>query len=409
MLPVIYINVHANYRYLLECLDSGKAAWQKLKAHFNCLTMRQHITAHADSYGIIHDPELPINKYIQSLTAAQKKLKNLGCTIDNTEFIDVYLMHLNSLFHPACAYILAQKTELDLEMVKSMLVRSASADLVLIKSGLSEIVLAARGQNIQSGVHNRSDSFMDGGFKWCDLYWIYSFLLFHKDALAYHRPHSQISILLSISSFGHQPGQLSQRPSRAISSSSSSSPPNPPILISIHHIPHHSSCLNIHCLIPFTYDYTFINSLAFDHLISLNFSSLMVNFLKANRPGLLCAHVFIASHSVLILKEVFPHAGKCLPGLRVYMSLRRGHLGEHYSSKAKETPPSPATLLQACLLIAKAEKVVKAQKKIFKKGQTGENLDENQSDAHLIFLDHASPALAKKKKKKLVIQAPHPH
>ncbi|RDB20702.1 hypothetical protein Hypma_012325 [Hypsizygus marmoreus] len=121
----MYITVHADYRYLLEGLDSGKAAWQKLKAHFNRSTMGHRIAARADLYSIIHDPELPIDKYIQSLTTARKRLKDLGCAIDNTEFIDVLLMHLDSSFHPVRAYILAQKTEPDLETVKSMLVGSA--------------------------------------------------------------------------------------------------------------------------------------------------------------------------------------------------------------------------------------------------------------------------------------------
>ncbi|RDB24024.1 hypothetical protein Hypma_008876, partial [Hypsizygus marmoreus] len=149
MLPVMYITVHADYRYLLEGLDSGKAACQKLKAHFNCSTMRHHITACADLYGIIHDPELPIDKYIQSLTAVQKKLKDLECTIDNLKFINVLLMHLDSSFHPVHTYILAQKTEPDLETVP---------DMPLHTSDLHPIP-----------IDEKSDPFMDGGFKWGDV------------------------------------------------------------------------------------------------------------------------------------------------------------------------------------------------------------------------------------------------
>ncbi|RDB14972.1 hypothetical protein Hypma_016171 [Hypsizygus marmoreus] len=117
----------------------------------------------------------------------------------------------------------------------------------------------------------------------------------------------------------------------SVSSSSSSSPSNPPILVSTHHIPHHSSCPNIHCSIPFAHDYTFINPLRIrpPHIPQLLITRGKLPggpidldyYVLSHKPDFKLktgAHVFIASHGVLVLKEVFPHAGKRLPGLRVF-------------------------------------------------------------------------------------------
>lgn len=134
-LAFIYMRVEDEYHYLIDDLESGRAAWAKLAGHFQRSTMGHRMTARSEFYAITHDPSRPIEFYIQSLQASKKKMEALGCKVDDTEFKDVLLMHLDPSFHSVCVNILAQKTEPTLDDVKAILTSSAAAIDMVVKPG----------------------------------------------------------------------------------------------------------------------------------------------------------------------------------------------------------------------------------------------------------------------------------
>ena len=71
----------------------------------------------------------------------RKKLESLGCKINDIEFKDILLMHLDSSYHSVCTTILAQKTEPSLDDIKSILTSSAAADIIEVKVEDQEIAL----------------------------------------------------------------------------------------------------------------------------------------------------------------------------------------------------------------------------------------------------------------------------
>ena len=91
----IYMAVEDDYQYLIEDLDSGLKAWENLRDHFQRSMISHRISTHREFYSIIHNPSKPITFYVKSLLDARKKLELLGCKIDDIEFKDVLLMHLD--------------------------------------------------------------------------------------------------------------------------------------------------------------------------------------------------------------------------------------------------------------------------------------------------------------------------
>ena len=162
----IYMAVEDDYQYLIKDLDSGLKAWEKLRDHFQCSTISHRISACREFYGITHDPSKPITFYVKSLLDAQKKLESLSCKIDDIEFKDVLLMHLNSSYHSVHTTILAQKTEPSLDDIKSILTSSAAADIVEVKVKHQEIALRTHvcTQKMKGG----SGVIDEKGYHWCD-------------------------------------------------------------------------------------------------------------------------------------------------------------------------------------------------------------------------------------------------
>lgn len=137
IIAYIYSKVDPDYHYLIQDLESGQEAWKALKGHFEKSTTGYRMQAREQFYSITHDTSKPIDFYIQSLTAAKRKLSALGVKVDDTEFMDVLLMHLDPSFYPIRTTILAQK-EPTLEQVITLLTSSTSADLP------SDFVMAAQ-------------------------------------------------------------------------------------------------------------------------------------------------------------------------------------------------------------------------------------------------------------------------
>ena len=167
----IYMKVEDEYQYLIEDLVSGKEAWNALKKHFEHSTMGHRMNARKEFYDIIHDPSKSIEFYIQSLTSAQKKLSSLGVTIEDKEFKDVLLMHLDPSFYSVRTTILAQKAEPTLDDIKSILTSSTAADEVTVKLEPQDAVLMARGRSLQMGNSGQEGKgLVDAkGYHWCDV------------------------------------------------------------------------------------------------------------------------------------------------------------------------------------------------------------------------------------------------
>ena len=49
------MKVEDEYHYLIDDLESGKAAWTKLADHFQCSTMGHCMAARSEFYKITHD------------------------------------------------------------------------------------------------------------------------------------------------------------------------------------------------------------------------------------------------------------------------------------------------------------------------------------------------------------------
>ncbi|KAF5374694.1 hypothetical protein D9615_008924 [Tricholomella constricta] len=140
--------------------------YRKVDAEY-CYLLLHHgpSNARAEFYAITHDPDRSIHAYLEALQSARRKMEALGCKVDDTEFKDVLLMHLDTTFHSVQLNILAQTAEPELAKIKSMLNSSTAAD-VMVKS---EDVRARAGQR-GSGRKEGSEGYVDSkGFRWCDI------------------------------------------------------------------------------------------------------------------------------------------------------------------------------------------------------------------------------------------------
>lgn len=190
IIAYIYSKIDPDYHYLIQDLESGQEAWKALKGHFEKSTMAYRMQAREQFYSITHDPSKPIDFYIQSLKAAKRKMSALGVKVDDTEFMDVLLMHLDPSFHSIRTTILTQKDP-TLDQIISLLTSSTSADMV-IKSEPDSVMVAGRirgrgfaenggrssgsgswrnqeGRYNQESGHGGSGSPIDSkGFRWCN-------------------------------------------------------------------------------------------------------------------------------------------------------------------------------------------------------------------------------------------------
>jgi len=143
MLPYLFVAIKEDFQYLVEDENTVLAAWTKLKNHFQCSTLGVRMVAQKEFYDITHDPSRLIFPYVQSVLAAKKKLTSLGCTITDTEVMDILLIRLNPSYHPVRITIFSQKSEPKLEDVKTILTASSASDNIIIKNEPVEELLAA--------------------------------------------------------------------------------------------------------------------------------------------------------------------------------------------------------------------------------------------------------------------------
>ncbi|KAG6912411.1 hypothetical protein DXG01_014822 [Tephrocybe rancida] len=67
LVAIISTKVSDPYLYLVEDLRSAKAAWSALSKHFNWSTIGRHIAARSELYSIIHNPDQPVEFYLNAL------------------------------------------------------------------------------------------------------------------------------------------------------------------------------------------------------------------------------------------------------------------------------------------------------------------------------------------------------
>ncbi|GJJ09167.1 hypothetical protein Clacol_003389 [Clathrus columnatus] len=175
----IYSKVLPEHLHIIEDETTATSAWAKLKAHFKKPTVGHRMAAWRAFYYIRHDPEQPISKYIQDVSATCAKLKTFGCTVTDTKLIDVLLMNLDESLHHIHAIILSQKEEPDLSSVKNILIgaNSHSAD---VKMEYDTTLLAHSSRNSSHGCspHSHESPSNNGpsspppvdeqGYRWCD-------------------------------------------------------------------------------------------------------------------------------------------------------------------------------------------------------------------------------------------------
>lgn len=179
LLPAfIYAKVSPHYQYLVEDEETATAAWTKLKAYFEKSTMGHRMAARRAFHTVKHDAYMSIAAYIQAVTSARAKLEAFGCTVTDTECVDVMLMNLDESFSTIRTTILAQKNEPDLKTVKAMLMDGSSNTVNIKIENSNETALGGCGYRASAHVRpsrprlstpNPSANPIDEkGYRWCD-------------------------------------------------------------------------------------------------------------------------------------------------------------------------------------------------------------------------------------------------
>jgi gag-polypeptide of LTR copia-type len=167
MLSFIWSRISPEYQFLVEELDSGLAAWKALKDRFQKSTMARRIKARSDFHHVCHDPEKPIDIYLNSVETACNILKGLGCNIDDTEVIDVLLMNLDESFEGIRTSILSSKSEPSLTDIKAMLIASSSAISIKHETKLEAVFATRSSQFKKTAPPSGLSPPDDRGYRWC--------------------------------------------------------------------------------------------------------------------------------------------------------------------------------------------------------------------------------------------------
>ncbi|TFK25319.1 hypothetical protein FA15DRAFT_655267 [Coprinopsis marcescibilis] len=173
LLPYIYASMAPEQRWRIKDLTSASTAWGTLKMAYTKSTMGRCIHACDTLDAINHDPTRSMDFYIQSVTNAFQRLKDLGEQIANTAIGDHLLRHLDESYHPVHTSILAQESEPDLSKIKSILRGSASSEvLIKIESGFFSKGGKSTGGPLKGKTPARdepaTEGFREGKFKWCN-------------------------------------------------------------------------------------------------------------------------------------------------------------------------------------------------------------------------------------------------
>jgi hypothetical protein len=177
MAAIIWSVISEELQYLVLGKTSGLDAWKAVKERFQRSTLARRFKCREDFHHIEHDPSKSIDIYIHAIETARQRLKDLGCTVDDTQTLDVLLMNLHPSYHTIRTSILTAQSEPSLSDVKGILIGSASSAIV-IKSEPVDIAFAAgpkrgvskkkSGQFSRSGTNPSSSPEDDKGFRWCD-------------------------------------------------------------------------------------------------------------------------------------------------------------------------------------------------------------------------------------------------
>ncbi|KAG6906036.1 hypothetical protein DXG01_016201 [Tephrocybe rancida] len=174
LVTIISTKVSDLYLYLVEDLRSAKSAWNALSKHFNWSTIGCRIAACSEPYSIIHNPDQPIEFYLNALQKCCSKLEALNVKVEDQEFKvkDLLIMHLDPSFNHICLNILALTDEPTLDSIKLMLISSTGIDQHAIKTEPMDIVMAARGRHHthEDGGSSapRTGTMDSAGFIWCN-------------------------------------------------------------------------------------------------------------------------------------------------------------------------------------------------------------------------------------------------
>jgi len=164
IIAYIYTKVDPDYQYLIQDLESGQEAWKALRSHFEKSTMGHRMQARENFYSVTHDPSKPIDFYIQSLKAAKSKLSALGVQVDDTEFMDVLLMHLDPSFYTIRTTILTQKDP-TLEDIITILTSSTSANIIPKSEPEDTVLVAGRNRGREFAGNGGSSSGVSGSWR----------------------------------------------------------------------------------------------------------------------------------------------------------------------------------------------------------------------------------------------------
>lgn len=175
----IWSRIDPSLQYLVTSSDDKTSALEvmrSIRGKFQRSSMARRIKARHDFHHVHHDPSQPIDIYIQSVAQAVKVLKELKCSVDDTEQLDVLLMNLDDSYATVRTSILSQKEEPSLEDAKAILTgASISAVAVKIEPDISHGAFGAAAFAAPREHRRPSPSPSSGagsidnkGFRWCD-------------------------------------------------------------------------------------------------------------------------------------------------------------------------------------------------------------------------------------------------
>ena len=152
-LPFLWLHVSDDNCHVPEGCDSASAAWDKLKAHFNKLTLFLCMSVHQALHSMRPEPGESIDMYLHRLSTTVAVLTVIGVTVNDAEQLNLLLAGLEPTFHATCMDLCMLTDEPTLKLAKDTL-HAACADVAPLPSysghATKEEAMAA---HVHSGRH----------------------------------------------------------------------------------------------------------------------------------------------------------------------------------------------------------------------------------------------------------------
>lgn len=94
-LTLIGLSVEASQYQYIQDAETSAAAWTALKKHYEKNSRANRISLKRQFYGYKHNPEKPIQVYINDIRGLARRLAAIGVKVEDTDVMDVLIMNLD--------------------------------------------------------------------------------------------------------------------------------------------------------------------------------------------------------------------------------------------------------------------------------------------------------------------------